>query len=229
MNRIANVFILHSRDRFSWFLLPWIIVSSSFVINLVIAALVGGHTAIYTGGVSSIYIFTLVAGAICVAGTFPFALGFGMRRRDYVLGTLGLGVAISAAWALLLMLLSLVEADVVKNWGVDLHFFHVFYFSDGSPLEQFWVYFVLMFLMFLLGFLPASIYQRYRRFGMYTLFGVSGVAISAFSLFSTYWNWWPTIFAWFARQTAFDLAWWTVPLAALCALASYALLRKATV
>src|SRR5579864_123028 len=105
MNRMANVIIMHSRDKFSWFLLPWIVVGSSFVINLFIAALVGGNTAIYTGGLSSIYIFTLVAGAISVAGTFPFALGFGVRRRDYVLGALTLAVLVSAAWAILLVLL----------------------------------------------------------------------------------------------------------------------------
>ncbi|HLV98373.1 MAG TPA: hypothetical protein VKT82_06805 [Ktedonobacterales bacterium] len=228
MNRIANVLVMHSRDKFSLFALPWTIVGSSFVINLFIALLLGGKTAIYTGGLSSIYIFTLVAGSIIVGGTFPFAVGFGVRRRDYFLGTLTLAVAISAAWAILLLLLSLIEADVIKNWGVGLHFFHLPYFSNGSAVEQFWVYFVAMLFMFLLGLVPGSVYQRYRRTGMYVLFGAVGLVVSVFSLVSAYWDWWGTIFGWFARQTAIDLAWWTVPLIALCALASYTLLRRAT-
>lgn len=228
MNRIANVLVMHSRDKFSLFALPWTIVGSSFVINLFIALLLGGKTAIYTGGLSSIYIFTLVAGSIIVGGTFPFAVGFGVRRRDYFLGTLTLAVAISAAWAILLLLLSLIEADVIKNWGVGLHFFHLPYFSNGSAVEQFWVYFVAMLFMFLLGLVPGSVYQRYRRTGMYVLFGAVGLVVSVFSLVSAYWDWWGTIFGWFAQQTAIDLAWWTLPLIALCALASYTLLRRAT-
>ncbi len=228
MNRIAQVITMHSRDRFTWFLLPWIIVGSSFAINLILALILGGKIGIYTGSLASIYIFMLVAGSISVSGTFPFALGFNVRRRDYVLGSLALAVGISAAWALLLVLLSLIEANLTNYWGVSLHFFHVFYFSNGSPLDQFWVYFILMLFMFLLGFLPGSVYQRYRRTGMYTMFGVAGLLLSVFSLLSTYGNWWGTIFGWFARQTAVDLAWWMLPLIGLCALASYALLRRAT-
>lgn len=229
MSSITNVISIYTRDKFSWFVLPWIIVGSSFVINLFIALLLGGKTAIYTGGLSSIYIFMLVGGAIVVAGTFPFAIGFSVRRRDYFLGTMAMAVAVSAAWAVLLGMLSLIEADVIRNWGVDLHFFHLPYFSDGSFLGELWVYFVAMLLMFLLGFLPASIYQRFGRVGMYTLFGVSGLAGSVLTLAGTYWNWWGTIFGWLARQTALELAWWMVPVIIVCALASYALLRKATI
>src|SRR5258708_2640166 len=77
-----------------------------------------------------------------VTGTFPFTVGFGTRRRDYLLGTLVWGVAVCAAWAILLGLLSLIEASVIKNWGVGLHFFHLPVFSDGSPLRQFcWSYY----------------------------------------------------------------------------------------
>jgi hypothetical protein len=228
MNRIANVIVMHSRDKMNWFLVPWIVVGSSFGINLFLAWLLGGNIAIYTGGLSSIYVFTLVAGIITVAGTFPFALGFGVRRRDYILGTMALAVMVSAAWAFLLLVLSLIEANLTHNWGVNLHFFHVIYFSNGTPLDQFWVYFIFMLFLHLLGFVSSSVYQRYRRAGMYTLLGVAGLLVSAFSLFSTYWNWWSAIFTWFARQTAVDLAWWLVPLIALCALASYGLLRKAT-
>ena len=46
---------------------------------------------------------------------------------------------------------------------------------------------------------------------------------------STYWLWWGAIFGWLAQQTAVALGLWLVPLIAICALASYALLRKATV
>ena len=178
-----------------------------------------------------------------------------MRRRDYFLGTMALGVAVSAAWAILLVLLSLIEANLIQNWGVDLHFFHLPYFSDGSPLrlllvvlsryglrtidptylrggaslQQFWVYFTLLLFMYLLGFLPGSIYQRFGRIGMYILAGVAFLLLSVFLLVSTYWNWWGSHLRLVCPADRRRAALWMLPLIAICALASYALLRKATV
>ncbi len=158
-----------------------------------------------------------------VIGTFPFAVGFGTRRRDYLLGTLAWGVAVCAAWAILLGLLSLIEANVIKNWGVGLHFFHLPFFSDGSPLRQFcwsyyhdmscaqsdpnylsggsplgqfWVYFVLLLFLYLLGLLLGSIYQCFGRMGEYVFFGIAFLLLSVFFLVSTYWHWWGAIFGW---------------------------------
>ncbi len=229
MNRIATVVALHAKDTFSWFFLPWIIVGSSFAINLIIAILVGGKSPVYTGGLSSIYVYMAVVGALCVAGAFPFALGFSTRRKDFFLGTISLAVAVSAAWAMLLWLLSIIEGYLIPNWGVDLHFFHLPYLSGGSPVAQLWVFFVAMLLMFFLGFVPASVYQRFGRPGMYILFGVAGLPATVLSFLATYLNWWGSIGSWLAHQTALDLAWWTLPVIVVCALASYALLRRATV
>ncbi len=152
------------------------------------------HTPVYTGALATFFFVMLVVGIGAVIRMFPFAVGFGARRRDFFLGTLAMGVAASAAWAILLGLLSLIEANVIKNWGVGLHFFHLPFFSDGSPLRQFcwsyyhdascvqsdpsyvngavplgqfWVYFVLLLFMYLLGLLLGSIYQRFGRTGEY--------------------------------------------------------------
>jgi hypothetical protein len=145
---------------------------------------------------------------------------------------------------------------VIKNWGMGLHFFHLPFFNDGSPLrqfcwsyyrdmacaqsdhnyfrggsslQQFWVYFVLLLFMYLLGLLLGSIYQRFGFVGEYIFFGIAFLFLSVFALLSTYWHWWGTIAGWFAQQTAAALGLWLVPLIAIFALVSYALLRKATV
>jgi hypothetical protein len=260
MNRIANVMVMHARDRATWLLGPWIVLGAAFVICLMIALSVdllwGGATPIYTGALASIYIVMLIEAIRTVIATFPFAVGFGTRRRDYLLGTLAWGVAFCVAWAILLGLLSLIEASVIKNWGVGLHFFHLPFFSDGSPLrqfcwsyyhdlscaqadpnyfgggsslQQFWVSFVLLLFMYLLGLLLGSIYQRFGCMGGYMVFIVVFLLISVFALLSTYWHWWGTIGSWLAQQTAAALGLWLVPLSVCFALASYALLRKASV
>ncbi len=258
MNRIASVMVMHARDRMTWFLGPWIFLGVAFVIGLCIALLWGNRGGAYVGALAGFYIVILVEGIGTVRGTFPFAVSFGTRRRDYFLGTLAMAVAVNCAWAILLGLLSLIEANVIKNWGVDLHFFHLPYFSDGSPLRQFcwagtlaisscstqsdpnyfsggsplgqfWVSFVFLLFLYLLGLLLGSIYQRFGRTGEYLFFGVAILLLSVFVLVSTYWNWWGAIFGWLAGQSAAALGLWLIPLMACFALASYALLRKATV
>jgi hypothetical protein len=96
-------------------------------------------------------------------------------------------------------------------------------------LQQLWVYFDLLQFMYLLGLLLGSIYQRFGRTGEYIFFGVVFLLISVFWLVGTYWHWWRAIFGWLAQRSAATLGLWLVPLIAICAFASYALLRKATV
>ncbi len=171
--------------------------------------------------------------------------------------TLAWSVAYCASWAILLGLLSLIEASVITNWGVGLHFFHLPILSDGSPLRQFcwpsppynlscaysdpnyvrggsslqqlWVSFVLLLFMYLLGLLLGSIYQRFGRTGKFFFFGIVFLLLNVFVLLSNYWHWWGTISGWLVQQTAAALGVWLVPVMAIFALASYALLRKATV
>lgn len=261
MNRIASVMVMQARDRMTWLLGPWIVLGAAFVICLLITLSVDwlggwGTTPIYTGAMACIYVVMLLEGIGILLGTFPFAVGFGRRRRDYFLGTLAWGVAFCAFWAIILGLLTLIEASVIKNWGVGLHFFHLPFFSDGTPLRQFcwsyyhdlscvhtdpnyfrggwspqlfWVYFVLLLFMYMLGLLIASIYRRFGSTGEYIFFVVVFLLLSVFSLLSTYWQWWGTISGWLIQQTAAALGLWLLPLIAIFALASYALLRKATV
>ncbi len=261
MNRIASVTVMHSRDRVTWFVIPASVLGAGFVIVLLIALSIDllwgwGTTPVYTGALAVFYFVMLIGGATTASGTFPFAVGFGTRRKDYFLGTLAWAVAVCAAWATVLGLLSFIEGTLIKNWGVGLHFFHLPFFSDGSPLRQFcwsyyhdmscaqsdpnylrgglplgqfWVYFVLLLFMYLLGLVIGSIYQRFGRTGEYIFFGIVFLLLSTFLLVSAHWNWWGAIFGWLAPQSAATLGLWLVPLIALCTLASYALLRKAPV
>ena len=261
MKRIASVMVMHARDWMTWLLGPWIVLGATFVICLLISLSIDvlwrGSIPVYSGAVACIAVVMLAVAIGTVLGTFPFAVGFGTRRSDYLLGTLAWSVAYCASWAILLGLLSLIESSVIKNWGVGLHFFHLPIFSDGSPLRQFcwpsppydlscahadptyvsggsslqqlWVSFVLLLFMDLLGLLLGSIYQRFGRTGEFMFFGIVFLLLSVFVLLSSYWHWWETISGWLVQQTAAVLGLWLVPLLAIFALASYALLRKATV
>jgi hypothetical protein len=219
---------IHTRDKLGLIILPWGILALSFVVNTIIAALLGGNVGIYTGGVASIYIYMLVVGALIIKETFPFAVGFSVRRIDYFLGTMALAVAVSAAYAFLLSLLSLTESNLTNNWGVGLHFFHLPYWSNSSLIGQFWTYFIVMLFCFMLGFAPASLYRRFGMLGLYAFMGAVGVVSSVLVLLATYRQWWGDIFTWLSQWSAVQFAWWLVPVTLIGALGSYVLLRRAS-
>jgi len=258
MNRIVSVMVVQARDRGTWLATPAFTLGGVFAIAwcivLIHNVLMGGVQGTYTPGLATFSILVLVGGIGAIGGTYPFAVGFGARRRDFVAGTLAMATAVSAGWALVLGLLSLVEANLLKGWGVGMHFFYLPWFSDGSPLKQFcwnadsacaqadpsylrgglplaqfWVSFIFLLFMSVLGVLLGSIYQRFGRTGEYVFFVAIWLLLSLFLLVSLAGRWWGAILGWLGQQTAAGLAWWLILPMALCALGSYALLRKAAV
>jgi hypothetical protein len=47
------------------------------------ASAAGYHTAIPTGALAAIYLFFLIAGALSIFRSLPFALALGVSRRSY--------------------------------------------------------------------------------------------------------------------------------------------------
>lgn len=226
MNRISNVMSMHLRDKFSWTLLPWIIVFSSFFVNYALSFIV--EEPIYTGGISSIYIYLLVAGIVTPVQIFPFALGFSVRRTDFFFGTLATIFTISVGSAIVLMLLSVVE-HATGGWGTELHFFHLPYLNDGTAIEQLIISFSIFFHCYFIGFVISSVFRRFGRYGMFTLFIALGAILTVAAFLCTYYDLWGGIFDWFAHITAIKLALWLLLAAIVYALLSYLLLRRATV
>lgn len=232
MNRFNGVMKLHiigGYSRLNWFILPWLIVLSSFAINIVISGFLNNGKDLYTGGVVSIFFYMLVAVIVAVNATFPFALGFNIRRTDYFLGTSLVISLITLFDALLLWLLSIIEYYLTDNWWSGLHFFHLPYVNDGNLAEQFGVYLLVMLHVCFLAFMVISVFRRFGAPGMYTFFGIAGGVFSILTLVATQLNWWGYIFSWLGQQSAFGLALWLTPFTLIYALISYLLLRRSTV
>ncbi|WP_027087743.1 hypothetical protein [Cohnella panacarvi] len=227
MNRIRSVVHMHMKDRLGWFILPWVILGSSFVVNLGIAAY--AEETITTGGLASIYIYMLVGGIVSLVQTYPFAVGFTMRRKDYVIGTLATMAGFSAYSAIVLMLLGAIEKET--GWGVDLNFFHLGYLSEGNLLAQWWVHFGIMLNMLVGGFLISSIHRKFGKNGMFAFFiGISLILSVVIFLVSTN-DGWDAIGRWLRDNppTAAELSTYLFPLTVIFGFASHLLLRKAAV
>lgn len=230
MNTIRTVIRMYTRGNAIWFFLPWIVLVLQFLVALIVIRVVllfaGGRAPFYPGGLLTICVIMLIGGILNLTDTFPFALGFGVRRTDYVLGTTVMALAISALTAVLWLLGSLGE-HVTGGWNIDLHYFHLPYFNDGSFIEQFWVYFAVLANIYFLGFVTGSISQRFGRIGTVIFLLTTVLLLSLLSLVLTYVRWWGAFFAWVSQFTAYELTLGLLPLTALYLLASYLLLRRA--
>ncbi len=225
MNRVAGIVKTHLTDVFSWLMLPWIILGSSFAVNAIIGSLVDEE--IKTGGLASIFVYMLVIGIVSVGQTFPFLIGFGARRKDYFLGTTATVALVSVVTAILLLVVGYAER-ATEHWGIGLYFFNIPYLTDGSLLSQFWIFFILMMNLFFCGFAIASIYRKIGRNG---LFGVSialGLALTVAFYLITHYDKWDSVWEWARGVSVVELANWLLALTLVYVGVSYALLRKAT-
>jgi hypothetical protein len=139
----------------------------SFLVNLVIAALVPTATThgYYTGGLATIYVFLLIAGALSMTRSLPFALMLGVSRRGYYLGTALLIVMLGAADALALTALQAVER-ATGGWGLSMHFFRVPWILDGPWYLTWLTSFVLLVLCFLYGMWYGLVFRRWALPGL---------------------------------------------------------------
>lgn len=236
-------------DKFTWLLLPWLIMLLSFAVNLIVAYFVEGE--IVTGGIASIFIFMFIMGMVANFQYFSFIAGLGVRRTDFLTGMLLMIAAIGVITGLLLVGLSYVEHTLIEGWGLELYFFSVI-FSDGAPLVVNLLSFILWLLQcFCLGLVFGCAYRRFGKTSVYIMiFG--GVIVSALSVYAMHrlglvevtMTWLEQgaagfsveagsggrrLVSWLAERSAFDYALLTLPLTLVYMALSYLFLRKAVV
>jgi len=228
MNAILAVIRMHDRDKLLWFFGPWFLQLTAFTVTLVLGLLFHSYgTGFSSGGAGDIYIAYFVVGILSVNDAFPFALGFSVRRKDFVLGTLALATLLFVVTALALVTLGIIESQVTNGWSVGMHFFAVPYFSAGSFPQQWWVDFSILMTIFSLGFAPGCLNRRFGRMGLWALFAVLVPLLSMWILLYSYLNRWGALFAWFGQHSAFEATMALLPLLALSLLSAYLLLRQA--
>jgi hypothetical protein len=228
MNPILAVMRMHLRDKFSWFILPWIILGSSFIINLLLGLSMGEDSGIHSGGLASIFIYMFVIGIMIVPETFAFALGISVRRKDFFMGTSLLVVVTSAYIAIVLILLGYLE-KLTGSWGSNLHFFQLPYLSDGGFLITLWIFFVIMGFNLFTGLFLSSFHKRFGKTGSLVVFLGIPILGSVLAILFSYYGWWGEIWDWIFGYSAVVYASWMGLVALISGVLSYAMLRKSTV
>jgi hypothetical protein len=224
--------------------MPWAILACSFIVNLVIFALVpdGHHTVLtghglvsvpdadygYTGGIASIYVMFLVLGVNITGRSFPFALSLGVSRRSYYAGSAALGLALAAADGLALTALQAIER-ATDGWGVSMHFFSVPYFLSGPWYQTWLTSFAGLALLFMYGMWWGIVYRRWSLAGT-VAFAAAQFAVAAAAVLVVAWaDAWSGVGHFFTGLTVGGLTALLAVLAAALLAGGRATIRRATV
>lgn len=236
--RVGRVVRLHFANPWTTITLPWIILGVIFLANLaiweiiVIAAANSGDKRDIADGMqysgSSFYIFvymTIVA-IQAINITFPFALGYGVTRRDYYLGTAANFVILSAIYSAGLTLLGVIER-ATHGWGIGGRMFTAVYFGDNW-LQNFYIFFVGMLFFFFTGAAFGAVFVRWKGTGITFLFiGLGALAIGIMALIGLT-DGWSAVGSFFAGAGLAGSLSWSLVVTTLAAVAGFLVLRRAT-
>lgn len=227
---MVKVARFHLADRLSYTALPWAVLAFDFIVWLALAASAGGGGSVQvpTGALAAIYLFFLIAGALSIFRSLPFAFALGVSRRSYYSGTALLAVSLAAVYGLALAVLQVIE-QATSGWGVGLHFFRVAYILPGPWYLTWLTSFVLLTLMFIYGMWFGLVYRRWNLLGLLAFaaaqvtIGVAGAAAV------TQAHAWPAIGRFFTTLTAAGLTGLLAALTVMLLAGGYATIRRVTV
>jgi hypothetical protein len=234
--RVWNVARLHLANPWATIGLPWLIFGAVFALNLAIWSLVtmaaGGRANLdpgafsYNGGVTWFLFYFAVIAVQAINLTFHFALGLGVTRRDYFLGTLLHFALLAASFAVVVPLLALVETWT-DGWGLGGRFFAPGGIDSWSSWQLGYVIFVAGLGMLLTGWFAGAVWVRWRARGLYAMFGLLALVVLGGAWLATVTTSWGRVGAFLAGQGAIGLVSWSLLAAVVLALASYLVLRRA--
>ena len=228
VQRAFRLHLVQWLQTLSW---PWGILGISFVVNLAIFASLGEEVAKDngTGGLASIYIVIMIAYLQAITQLFPFALGIGLSRRSFFLGTTAFALAESLLYGVLLYLCSVLE-EATDGWGVALRFFRVPWVTDvGNAFGLIAIYTVPLFGMAAIAMALGGLHKRWGATGLLTLTAVASLVLGGSTALITGQDGWKAFGDWFAGQTPLAIAaGWPLPIAALALAGAWLTIRRAT-
>lgn len=223
MNTVTNVVRYHLARSTEYLLLPAVLLTFSFAVNLVIFGLTPvGHTTSLeltgqglvrvsrvaggrdTGGLASLFVIFPLLGALSIFKSLPFALTLGMSRRRYYTGTALLGVVLAAFFAAVVTAAQAIER-ATGGWGVAMSFFRVPYILYGAWYLTWLTSFAVLALLFSYGMWTGIVYRRWGLFGLVTFVSVQVIALVVAALVVTWAHAWPNVGGFFTGLSAAGL------------------------
>lgn len=238
IQRIGRVVRLHFANPWTTITLPWIILGIIFAANLAIWAIIYASSTgtlekrdisdgmQYSGSTFYIFVYMAIVAIQAINITFPYALGFGVTRRDYYLGTAVNFVILAAMYSAGLTVLGMLER-ATNGWGIGGRMFTAVYYGD-QPLQNLYIYFLGMLFFFFVGSAFGAVFVRWKGTGItFTFIGIGLVTIGVLALIGLV-NGWAAIGSFFASAGLVGSVSLSLVITALAGLAGFLVLRRAT-
>lgn len=237
MNRITSVVRLHLTNPWTTIILPWMIMGFILIANIAIWAIILGAAAPedradireglgYSGSTTYFFVYIMVLAVQAISVTFPFALGYGVTRRDYYLGTALTFVGLSAMFSVGLTILSVIE-EATGGWDLGGRMFTTFYYGDNW-LQRLFIFFVTFLFFFFVGTSAASIWVRWRANGLIAYFVGLAVIVVGGAALLTLTGTWPAFGGFFVNAGLVGSFAWSLVITAVAAVGGFLVLRRAT-
>ena len=220
MNRVLSAARLQLAHPLVALGVPWLVVASSFAINLAIwelADIAAQPDSTYTGGLASLYIAVVVVFSQTMTQMFSFAMGLSLSRRTYYLGTATAALAQSLGFGVALTMLDVVE-DATNGWGVGLQFWAGGGLDVGNPLLQVVIFTVPMLAACSIGMGIGVVFKRWGAAGLYSL-GIGSLLLGGLLAALITWRTaWTDLWSWLTERSVESMT-ITLPLVLTLALA----------
>lgn len=235
--RVGNAMRLHVANPWPTLITPWLIFAAIFALNYAIWQVVtitaGGRDQLdpdafaYNGGGFWIFFFLMGVAIQAMSLTFRFALGLGMTRRDYYLGTVAFLSLLGAGFATGITLLAQVE-DATDGWGIGGRIFGAAPLGSMAPLVMWWVMLASALLLAFIGVVAATMWVRWRTLGLYGFFLASAVLLVGGAWLMSVTESWGTLADYLGTHSPALSVTWTLPATLVLAVLGYLVLRRAT-
>lgn len=239
ISRITRIVKLNLTNPWTTIVFPWLIIGAIFALSFGIWVIVyanispedaaNASTGLqYSGANSWIFVYMMVIAVQAMNLTFPLALGYGVTRRDFYLGTSLTFVLLAAMYAVGLTILAQIEA-ATDGWGVRGRMFTAIYFGgdDAEWWSRLLTFFFILSFFFFVGASAATLYVRWKANGLIAYFLALGVLVVGAVAFFTYTDNWGLIGDFFSLGALGVSAWLLVP-TVLAGITGFFVLRRAT-
>lgn len=235
--RVWNAVRLHAANPWPTLITPWLVFAAIFGLTFAIWHLVtraaGGVQNLdtdafdFNGSVTWVLFFLMVMAIQAMSLTFRFALGIGMTRRDYYLGTVTYLAILAATYAAGITLLAQVER-LTNGWGVGGRFFAPWFLADLPAWQLWYLNAVTGLLLAMLGVAAGAAWVRWKTTGLYLFLGALAVLIITTLWLTTVTDSWAPLGDYLRSHAPALVATWTLLVTALFGVSGYLVLRRAT-
>ncbi|HMO11196.1 MAG TPA: hypothetical protein PKB06_06805, partial [Actinotalea sp.] len=223
--RAWNAVRRHVANPWPVLIAPWLIFAAVFALNLAIWRVIltaaggrenlGGDAFGYSGGASWILFFLAVVAVQAMSLTFRFALGLGMTRRDYYLGTSVFLVLLGLSFATGMTVLAAVER-ATDGWGLGGRFFTPGPIQGWSLGELWWVLVMTAMLFAFVGVVAATAWVRWKALGLYLVIGGTALLLIGAAWLMTVTESWGPLGTYLGEHSPALSATWTLPVTLAC-------------